>query len=298
MHSQWNGETESYEDCDFDDLPEEVKKAAKFLGFTRAIWDKDGKIPIESKPWVGLTPEQRKAAKTMGYTKEKWDNESDSESDTSESKTETQVASSKSEKKDVNYDDLDFQELPPEVKEAAKFLGYTKKIWNRDGKIPLEDNDWDELTPEQQKAALVMGYNREKWDAESDSDSDSDESEPLHKPITTKTLALKSSLSSETTESDSAPARRQTHVGMDGSGRHQSYGCSLTQYGKYLFDELPRGVQKAATDLGFTKSTWDRNLFVPRQTKTWDRLKPAEFEAAMVLGCSEERWQKHLDANW
>lgn len=40
------------------------------------------------------------------------------------------------------YDDHDWDELPEEVKEAAKKLGYKKKIWDKDGKTPADDLDW------------------------------------------------------------------------------------------------------------------------------------------------------------
>ena len=35
------------------------------------------------------------------------------------------------------------QDLPDEVKEAAKTLGYNKKSWDNDGKIALDENDWE-----------------------------------------------------------------------------------------------------------------------------------------------------------
>ena len=90
---KWNGEGNSsdneanYEEYDFDDLPKEVKRAAKFLGFTSSIWDRDGKIPIESKEWDELTAAQQKAAGTIGYTQAKWD---DSDSDSSSSSSESE----------------------------------------------------------------------------------------------------------------------------------------------------------------------------------------------------------------
>lgn len=36
------------------------------------------------------------------------------------------------------YDDYDWKELPPEVQEAAKTLGYTKKIWDNEGKVRIQ----------------------------------------------------------------------------------------------------------------------------------------------------------------
>lgn len=52
------------------------------------------------------------------------------------------------------------QELPKEVQEAAKVLGYDKKMWDNDKEAETEDLDWCELTPAQQKAAEVLGYNQ------------------------------------------------------------------------------------------------------------------------------------------
>ena len=62
------------------------------------------------------------------------------------------------------YEDYDWKELPDEVKEAAKVLKYTKKIWDNDGDTPLDELDWDELTNEQQEAAKVLGYDQKTWD--------------------------------------------------------------------------------------------------------------------------------------
>ena len=41
------------------------------------------------------------------------------------------------------YDDYDWKELPEDVKEAAKKLGYTKKLWDGDkGKVKLGWGSW------------------------------------------------------------------------------------------------------------------------------------------------------------
>ena len=87
-----------------------------------------------------------------------------------------------SKQKEVDYDDCDFKELPPEVMKAAKFLGYTRSIWDHNGKIPIENKDWEDLTEAEQTAARTLGYNREKWDYGSDSSwSSSDNLEPPQK---------------------------------------------------------------------------------------------------------------------
>lgn len=62
------------------------------------------------------------------------------------------------------YDDYDWDELPEDIQEAAKVLGYTKKHWDKD-KTPAEcDAVWKDLTPEQQAAAAKLGYDQNSWD--------------------------------------------------------------------------------------------------------------------------------------
>jgi hypothetical protein len=70
----------------------------------------------------------------------------------------------------VDYEAYDFDDLPKVAKKAANFLGFTRSIWDKDGKIPVESKDWDDLTAKQKKAATILGYTQAKWD---DSDSDS-----------------------------------------------------------------------------------------------------------------------------
>lgn len=345
-------------------MPQDVKEAAKFLGFTRSIWEKDGMIPLESKDWAYLTAKQQNAAGTLGYTKDKWDNESDSDSSSSYSSSDKAMSTTPKEKeeaasaiskekeievileelpqeatsaiskeKEVDYDDCDFEELPPEVKKAAKSLGYTSSIWDYDGKVPIENKDWEDLTAEEQTAARTLGYNREKWDYGSDSSSSSsDNLEPLQKtekvgmnteknacgvldgivePLAGTSASIccskdipelldKPPLSkSRITESDITTSlyQRQSMVGMtgNGNGKRKSSKHSVTKYGEHCFDELPNDIQQAALMIGFTRSTWDRNLYIPRKNKTWDSLTPDEKDAALSLGCTEGKWEKRLD---
>eukprot|EP00585_Thalassiosira_rotula_P013437 CAMPEP_0196130590 /NCGR_PEP_ID=MMETSP0910-20130528/915_1 /TAXON_ID=49265 /ORGANISM="Thalassiosira rotula, Strain GSO102" /LENGTH=75 /DNA_ID=CAMNT_0041389929 /DNA_START=70 /DNA_END=297 /DNA_ORIENTATION=+ len=66
----------------------------------------------------------------------------------------------------TKYEDEDWKDLPDEVKEAAKKLGYTKKMWNGDKEPDLCDEYWDDLDEEHQAAAAVLGYDKETWDKE------------------------------------------------------------------------------------------------------------------------------------
>lgn len=62
-----------YYKYDWDDLPEDQKKAAAVLGYTKEIWDGEGETPASEKDWEELTPAEKEAAKALGYTESKWD---------------------------------------------------------------------------------------------------------------------------------------------------------------------------------------------------------------------------------
>jgi len=258
---KWNGENDGgnlYEEYDFDDLPPEVRNAAKFLGYTSSIWDKDGKVPLEKKDWAELTKEQQGAASVLGYTAEKWDNESDSDSSSSSSDESgiqlNNMMPSIPEERTQKFEDLDFKELPLNVRIAAKFLGYTASTWDNDEKIPIERKDWSELTRTQRKSASTLGYTQEKWDNESDSSSSSSES--------------------------SAAAEKQNvdYEGLD-------------------FDKLPKNVKEAAKGLGYTRAIWDKDGKVPAESKDWSELTKKQRKAASTLGYTQEKWDNESDSS-
>jgi len=63
------------------------------------------------------------------------------------------------------YDEYSWRKLPPEVQEAAMFLGYTANMWDNDQDPELcKENDYDDLTSEQKAAAFLLGYDKNKWD--------------------------------------------------------------------------------------------------------------------------------------
>eukprot|EP00573_Skeletonema_grethae_P000523 CAMPEP_0201689182 /NCGR_PEP_ID=MMETSP0578-20130828/2805_1 /ASSEMBLY_ACC=CAM_ASM_000663 /TAXON_ID=267565 /ORGANISM="Skeletonema grethea, Strain CCMP 1804" /LENGTH=77 /DNA_ID=CAMNT_0048173735 /DNA_START=54 /DNA_END=287 /DNA_ORIENTATION=- len=66
----------------------------------------------------------------------------------------------------AKYDDKDWKDLPEEAKEAAKKLGYNKKMWNGDKEPDACDEYWDDLDEDQRQAAMVLGYDKESWDKE------------------------------------------------------------------------------------------------------------------------------------
>jgi hypothetical protein len=65
---------------------------------------------------------------------------------------------------DSCYNNIDWKDLPKNVKKAAQILGYTESIWDNDGDSPLDEKPWKELTKEQQRAAKLIGYHQRRWD--------------------------------------------------------------------------------------------------------------------------------------
>jgi hypothetical protein len=63
------------------------------------------------------------------------------------------------------YDDDDWEELPSEIQEAAKLLGYTEELWDKDREPAECDKSWKKLTTAQQEAATKLGYDQKAWDA-------------------------------------------------------------------------------------------------------------------------------------
>lgn len=82
---------------------------------------------------------------------------------------------SSSEEGGAGWDQVDWKQLPTNVKDAAKLLGYTQGLWDNDVDPSSCDRWWKELSPEEMDAAKLIGYTEESWNSDSDDDSDSDD---------------------------------------------------------------------------------------------------------------------------
>jgi hypothetical protein len=63
------------------------------------------------------------------------------------------------------YDNCDWDELPADIQEAAKLLGFTKVLWDGDKEPKETDVYWRKLSPAQQEAAGKLGYTQKEWDS-------------------------------------------------------------------------------------------------------------------------------------
>jgi hypothetical protein len=90
---------------------------------------------------------------------------------------------------DSGYNNINWKDLPKEVKKAAHTLGYTESMWDNDGDSPLDEKSWNELTKEQRKAAKLIGYDQRHWDDESDAFHYYDHLDWADLPVEVKTAA-------------------------------------------------------------------------------------------------------------
>ncbi|KAL7562238.1 hypothetical protein ACA910_004045 [Epithemia clementina (nom. ined.)] len=63
-------------------------------------------------------------------------------------------------------------------------------------------------------------------------------------------------------------------------------------YEEHKWKELPQEAKEAAMVLGFSQQMWDRNEEPHTSNKDWRRLTSEEKSAAAVLGYNKERWNK------
>jgi hypothetical protein len=59
--------------------------------------------------------------------------------------------------------EYDWDDLPEEAMQAAKVLGYNKRLWDDDEDTDIGDKDWDDLNAVEKAAAETLGYTRASW---------------------------------------------------------------------------------------------------------------------------------------
>lgn len=64
------------------------------------------------------------------------------------------------------YDHYSWKKLPPKVRNYARALGYSQRLWDTDQEPSLMDYEWKDLTCKQQRSARALGYNQIRWDYE------------------------------------------------------------------------------------------------------------------------------------
>jgi signal recognition particle subunit SEC65 len=310
----------SYNDLDWDDLPADVQKAAKILGYTARMWDDDREPKSSDKDWKELTAAEQEAAEKLGHNQLEWDSDGDS----------APV---------VHYNDLTWRKLPVDAQEAAEVLGYTPKMWNNDQEPDTCDKDWNELTLKEREAALKLGYDKKKWKDESEgkelgcdensrNDGGSDNnaadksaSKALSHPSSSKlwddfdwdelpddikkaarvlgfTAKIwdtnKEPKSSdkdwkELTAAEQEAAEKLGHNQLEWDSDGDS--APVVNYDDSTWRKLHVDAQEAAKVLGYTPKMWNNDQEPDTCDKDWDDLTSKEQEAALKLGYDKKRWE-------
>ncbi|CAJ1949759.1 unnamed protein product [Cylindrotheca closterium] len=249
----------------------------------KVVEQNGGNMNYDEYDWDDLPLKIQEAATVLGYTGQMWDADAEpasSNKDWEELTLEEQEAARKlgfnrrkwdsdqsgvteeeNRSSSTGYDDYDWDELPLAIQEAAKVLGYTKRMWDTDKEPASSNKDWVELKSEEQEAALKLGYDQIKWDGDDQSD---DSANGNSKSISKSPVTNSASRSP-------VPTASSLYDDMD-------------------WNELPAGVQKAATALGYTKVMWDGSKEPRTCDKDWKELTMDEKIAARKLGYDQKSW--------
>jgi len=318
IDKEFYGDQDYWLESDWFEMSNDVRNAAKVLGFTGKMWDKDDKSPID-RDWSDLNKAQKQAAITLGYNKKTW------VADLDEWKSEDSRR-------------YDWSELPMNVKDAAEVLGFTGKMWDGNEKSLVFDKDWKGLNKAQQKAAITLGYDRfedvdewksldlldvempNKWKSKawrhygwSDLPNNvRDAAKVLG--YTDKTWDNKDKsvdfFDKKWSELNKAERKAVITLGYKRfddfddwkSDDWLDYGWSKKPNNKskdwrhYGWSELPNNVKDAAKVMGFTGKTWDDKEKPFNLDKDWMGLTKAQKKAAITMGYNKfenfDEWKK------
>lgn len=136
-NASFSGKDTKYLDYTWEKLPKDAREAATSLGYDKDSWDPPGWPESQDKWFEELTEEERKAAITLGWDITSWDNK---------------------------YEELNWADIPDQVKHAAEILGFDQHMWDHDHWPEFEHKSYDELTKEEKRCVNVLGYNKHDWD--------------------------------------------------------------------------------------------------------------------------------------
>eukprot|EP00980_Cylindrotheca_fusiformis_P019009 scaffold6374_cov121-Cylindrotheca_fusiformis.AAC.10 len=278
--------SQQFYDFDWNDLPEDVKEAARGLGYTPKSWDTNVEPKSCEKDWKDLSAVEQTLAKKLGYNQLTWDDNGDSPSC-------------------IKYDDLTWRKLPVEVQKAATVLGYTAKMWNNDQEPASCDKDWKELTSEERRAALVLGYDKKQWEGGSPS-KNYDELTWRKLPVEAQEAAKVLGYTPKMWNNDQEPAtcdkdwkelsseERKAAFVLGYDKKQWESESPNKNYDDLTWRKLPPEAQEAAKVLGYTPKMWNNDQEPASCCKDWKELSKTEREAARKLGYSESNWEANL----
>jgi len=296
-----------YEDEDWDQLPSEVQKAAKTMGYSKKTWDHDQATERFDEDWWDLTTEQRDAAGVLGYDEATWCDEFDDYQEEMADRREF-------------YPEWMWDDLPSDVQKAAKQFGFTKNEWDNDIPVMGFDVEWNQLADGKKEAAITLGYDEESWCAseedyveeQADNWLDSDWAElPNNVKKAAKVFGFDSDkwdneLDVPAFSNDWEELTKQQQNAAITLGYTENIWCDdkeewveseeAVQWMNEDWETLPSDVKQAAKLFGFNKYKWDNEKYVPTFDNDWDDLTNELKDAAVLMGYNESLWCDDFDA--
>jgi len=65
-----------------------------------------------------------------------------------------------------DHEDDDWKDLPANIQELCKAIGYTQSMWDADKDPPSFNLEWEQLSQDQKDAAVALGYTEKSWNEE------------------------------------------------------------------------------------------------------------------------------------
>ena len=122
---------------DWDELPQNIQEAATTLRWTQDLWDNDDEedvVSTENMYWRQLSREQQGAATLMGYNPESWNDDTDT------NRILNYVVQQSEDLAAGEYDHMAWDELRPDIQEAASAMGRNEQNWNGGAALPRTSN--------------------------------------------------------------------------------------------------------------------------------------------------------------
>jgi len=288
-----------YFDVNWHRLPEDVRDAAKFLGFDSGFWN-DHKVPYDfSLSWEELSQDQKEAIETLGYTKETWATKEEMYEEAMDARREF-------------YPDYQWNDLPQDVKDAAKVLGLDETKWGNSVAVVYKE-EWVNLTTEEQEAAKTLGYDDQTWTEYNEQFKTEESTHWLQVdweelPMNVRDAADVFGFDRDSWDNyeripqfnkdwnDLSQQRKDAAkvLGYDEATWQFRWDHwkikDDTMWIEKAWKDLPEDKQSAAKVFGFNEDSWDRGIEPVSYQKDWEELSTLQMEAAKALGYDKDLW--------
>ena len=255
------------------DLPNEIRDHARILGYSERTWNNGERIAVDGMYWDELSWEQWTAAQALGFTMESWDKHVITEPPATAAPTTSPTAAptvqvtatrqiNNANPTKTNWGTYLWRDLPNEIRDHARTLGYSERTWNNGERIAVDGMYWDELSWEQWTAAQALGFTKETWD----------------KHVITE-----------------PPATAAPTVQVTATRQINNANPTKTDWGSYLWRDLPGDIKDYARTLGYTESSWNNGERIAADSLYWHELTSEQMAAATALGFDMATWDMHVE---